>query len=152
VLLREHFPALSHGGLQLVATDLSTAMLERCREGRYSQLEVNRGLPARLLVKYFSKQGMHWQVNDELRRAVEFRQMNLDEPWPALPPMDLVMLRNVLIYFDMDTKRSILARMRRLLRPGGFLILGGAETLLNVDDSFERITFGRATCYQVRAS
>jgi chemotaxis protein methyltransferase CheR len=152
VLLREHFPALCSGGVHLLATDLSTAMLERCREGRYSQLEVNRGLPARLLVKYFGRQGMHWQVNDELRRGVEFRQMNLDEPWPALPPMDLVLLRNVLIYFDMDTKRSILARLRRLVRPGGFLILGGAETLLNVDDSFERITFGRATCYQLRAS
>lgn len=152
MVLREHFPELPPGGVHLLGTDLSTAMLFRCREGRYSQLEVNRGLPARLLVKYFTRQGMYWQVSEELRRAAEFRQLNLDEPWPALPPMDLVLLRNVLIYFDMDTKRSILAKLRRLLRPGAFLILGGAETLLNVDDAFERITFGKATCYQVRAS
>jgi chemotaxis protein methyltransferase CheR len=150
MLLREHFPEVTGWRTSILATDLSTQMLARAAEGRYSQLEVNRGLPATMLTKYFSRQGMHWQVGDELKRAIEFRPMNLDAPWPTLPQMDVVLLRNVLIYFDMETKRRIVANVRKVLRRDGYLFLGGAETLLNVDDAFERVTLGKAACYRLR--
>ena len=95
-------------------------------------------LPAALLVKHFRQHGTTWGLSDDVRRAVEFRELNLAKPWPVLPRMDLVFLRNVMIYFDVDTKRAILGRVARLLRPDGYLLLGGAETTLNLDDSFRR--------------
>ncbi len=151
MLLREHFPALGGWDLRIVASDLSTDVLEKAKQGRYSQLEVNRGLPASLLVKYFQRQGTEWQLKDDVRRLIEFRQLNLIEPWPALPPCDVVLIRNVLIYFDVETKRQILGKARRVLRPDGYLFLGGAETTINLDDSFQRVEFQRAGCYQLRS-
>jgi chemotaxis protein methyltransferase CheR len=149
MLVREHFPAAVGWDLRILATDLSTAVLERAEQGRFSQLEVNRGLPAALLVKYFDKHGMHWDARPELRQSVVFRPLNLDASWPLMPPLDLVLLRNVLIYFDAETRKAILGRVRRVLRPDGWLFLGAAENLLNVDDGFERVTVGRATCYRL---
>lgn len=150
MLLRENFPQLSTWTLSFVASDLSTEMLQRCREGRYNQMEVNRGLSARLLVKYFTRAGADWVVNADLRRLIEFRQVNLIEPWIGLPQMDIVLIRNVLIYFDIPTKRQILGKIRQLLRPDGYLFLGGAETTLNLDDNFERMNSDRSGCYQLR--
>lgn len=150
MLLREHFPALLAGWrLQLLATDLSREILARARAGRFSQIEINRGLPAHYLVKYFHKEAQEWQVNDEVRRMVDFREMNLGDPWPPLPPMDIVFLRNVLIYFDVEFKKNVLAKMRRVMKPGGYLFLGGAETTLNLDENFLGVPAERATCYQV---
>jgi chemotaxis protein methyltransferase CheR len=153
MLLREHFPRLAEEGwmLRLLASDLSEEMVERAREGCYRQLEVNRGLPAALLVKYFEKVGVEWRLHEDIRRMVEFFPLNLAEAWPPLPPMDVILVRNVLIYFDAETKRAVLARMRRLLRPDGYLFLGGAETTLHVDDAFERVVVCGAACYRVRA-
>jgi chemotaxis protein methyltransferase CheR len=125
-------------------------MLARAREGRYNQLEVNRGLPASLLVRYFRQHGSDWQIREDLRRRVEFQVMNLAETWPLLPPMDVILMRNVLIYFGPDTKKKILGRARQLLKPDGFLFLGGTETTFNLDDAFERVQFDRTTCYRVR--
>jgi chemotaxis protein methyltransferase CheR len=150
MLLREHFPALAGWDVKVLATDLSSEVLERAREGRYSQAEVNRGLPARLLVKYFEKGGLEWRLKDELRRQVEFQQLNLMEAWPGVAPQDVVLLRNVLIYFDVAAKKQVLARVRRLLRPDGALFLGGAETTLNLDGEFERVPFARTCWYRVR--
>jgi chemotaxis protein methyltransferase CheR len=150
MLLAEHFPELAGWDVRILATDLSTAMLERAREGSYSQLEVNRGLPAAMLVKHFEKEGMHWRVGTALRHTVEFRPLNLDATWPPLQRMDLVLLRNVLIYFDATTKQRIVGRMRRQLHPDGYLVLGAAENLLGLDDAVERVTFGRTICYRPR--
>jgi chemotaxis protein methyltransferase CheR len=136
---------------QLHATDLAASVLERAKQGRYNQFEVNRGLPAALLVKYFQKQGVEWQVKDELRSMIEFKQLNLIESWPHMPNMDVVFLRNVLIYFDVETKRRILARVRNVLRPDGYLFLGGAETTLNLDDAFVRVDFNGSGCYRLRS-
>jgi chemotaxis protein methyltransferase CheR len=136
--------------VRLLATDISPAMLARTKEGIYSQFEVNRGLPANRLVRHFRKQGLHWQIEEPLRRMVETRQVNLNEELPSMPQMDIIFLRNVLIYFDIATKRQILARVRKVLRPDGYLILGGAETTLNLDDSFERLQIGRAPVYRLR--
>jgi chemotaxis protein methyltransferase CheR len=149
MLLREYFPNLASWNIGILATDLSSEMLARARQGRYSQLEVNRGLPASFLVKYFQKQGCEWQLRDDLRRMVQFQVINLAAAWPPVPLMDIVMMRNVLIYFGMDTKREILGKARRILRPDGYFFLGAAETTFNLDESFERLQVERATCYQV---
>jgi chemotaxis protein methyltransferase CheR len=125
-------------------------MLDRTQAGLYSQLEVNRGLPAQRLVRHFTRSGTHWQVNDDLRRMLECRLLNLDGAWPPLPAMDVIFLRNVLIYFDIPTKQRILARVRTMLRPDGYLFLGGAETTLNLDAGFERVQIGRAPAYRLR--
>jgi chemotaxis protein methyltransferase CheR len=138
LLLREHFPELAGWQVNVLATDLSTEVLDRARAGLYTQAEANRGLPAKLMVKYFRQDGTGWRLADDVRRAVEFREMNLIRPWPPLPKMDIVFLRNVMIYFDVDTKKAILSRVARVLAPDGYLILGAAETTLNLDDSFRR--------------
>ena len=151
ILINERFPQLLGGGVRIYGSDVSTGMLARAQEGRFSHLEVNRGLPAPLLVKYFERRGVDWEIKDHVRRMVEFRQMNLAAPWPTLAKMDVVFLRNVLIYFDTPTKRAVLERLRSVMKPGGYLFLGAAETTLNLDDSFERVLLDKATCYRLRA-
>lgn len=138
LLVREHFPELLGWRLDLLGTDLAAGVLDKARAGRYGQLEVNRGLPATLLVKHFTQHGLTWELNPDVRRMVEFRELNLTRPWPALPRFDLVFLRNVMIYFDAETKKGILGRAARVLRPDGFLLLGGAETTLNLDAGYRR--------------
>ncbi|HJZ54259.1 MAG TPA: protein-glutamate O-methyltransferase CheR [Gemmataceae bacterium] len=139
LLVREHLPELTGWRLDLLATDLSAEVLDRARVGRYSQIEVNRGLPAALLVKYFRQHGGTWELSEDVRRMVEFRELNLTRPWPLLPRADLIFLRNVMIYFDTETKKSILGRVARVLRPDGYLLLGGAESTLNLNDSLRRV-------------
>ena len=138
--------------LDVLGTDLSAEVLEQAKAGVYSQLEVNRGLPAPMLVRHFERHGAAWRLKDPLRRDVTFRPMNLAVPFPVMPPMDVVLLRNVLIYFDVETKRKVLAQVRRVLAPGGYLFLGAAETTLNLDDAFTRVTLGRATAYRLTTS
>jgi len=149
MLLREHFPQLAGWKVTLVASDISEAMLSRARAGAYSQIEVNRGLPAPLLVKYFRRIDGEWQIAEDLRRAIDFRRVNLTAAWPFLPAMDIIMMRNVLIYYDVPTKKAVLARVRRQLKPGGFLFLGGGESTMGLDDSFAAARFGKAICYQL---
>jgi len=148
MMIRESFPELATWNLRLVASDVSDGMLDRSRQGAYSQVEVNRGLPASLLVKYFSQQGTSWRLNDDIRSMVAFFRHNLVREAPVLPPVDVLCMRNVLIYFDLETKRKVLDRALRQLRPGGLLMLGTAETTLNLDDRFERVRIGRAVFYR----
>ena len=150
MLIHDIVGADSAWRVRLLATDLSPAMLARTREGVYSQFEVNRGLPVTMLVRHFRKEGLHWQIEEPLRRMIETRLVNLHNDLPSMPSMDIIFLRNVLIYFDIETKRQILARVRRVLRPDGYLVLGGAETTLNLDDAFERVQIGRAPVYRLR--
>jgi chemotaxis protein methyltransferase CheR len=126
-------------------------MLARAQAGRFSQLEMNRGLPATMLVKYFEREGAHWQVTPALRRNVSFKMVNLATTLPVLPTFDVIFLRNVLIYFDVETKRAVLRRIRRLLRPDGWLFLGSAETTIGIDGDFERIVAQRTSVYRPRA-
>lgn len=151
MLVREHFPFLPGWNLRLLASDLSNDMLERARQGRYSALEIGRGLPPELRARYFDPAGPDWQIRDEVRRLVEFQRINLIDSWPPLPAFDVVFLRNVLIYMDTTAKKDILGRVRRVLRPDGYLFLGGAETPLNLDDAFVRVPVERAGCYRLRA-
>jgi len=149
MVLRQVIPDIDNWTIQLLASDFSGTMVERARKGVFKQLEVNRGLPAHLLVRFFNQRGASWWIKDEVKRMVTFFQQNLDREWTSVPQVDLLFLRNVLIYFDVETRRRILRRVRRHLRPDGFLIMGAAETTLSLDDSFKRVQFGRAAFYQL---
>lgn len=150
MMLASAFPELEGWDVRILATDCSEAHLERARAARYSQFEVNRGLPARMLVRYFEQHGREWAVKPEITRRVEFRSMNLVEPWPAMEPVDLMMLRNVMIYWDQTTQRAVLARARELLGRDGFLILGGAETTYFIDSAFDRYGENGSCCFVLR--
>ena len=134
--------------IELLGTDLSDEILEKARKGRFMQLEVNRGLPAKYLVKYFTRHGMEWEIKPEVRQMVRWAKLNLMVSWPALGQFDVVLCRNVLIYFDMETKRDILSKIRKHVRPEGYLILGSSETTLNLDDQFIRRQVGRGIMYE----
>ena len=148
MLLRENFPALANWQVSIIATDLSPTVLTQARAGSYHQFEVNRGLPAPYLFKYFQKQAERWVVKEEIRRMIEFRPMNLIEPWPIFPAFDLVLFRNVMTYFDGPTKQAVLKKIRTCLHPQGTLLLGAAETTINLDSVWTPVTIGKATVYQ----
>lgn len=148
MLLKEYFPDLAGWQINLTATDISHEMLQRSRAGRYSQLEVNRGLPTNLLLKWFRQEGGVWEIDEQIRRMMTFKPMNLAQPWPAMPLWDLIFLRNVMIYFDNDVKKSILGRVARSLGDDGYLVLGGAETTFGLDNSFQRIETLKSGYYQ----
>ncbi len=150
LVLQAYFPLLTKWELQLVASDVSLEMLTKAHGGSYSQAEVDRRLPPELRTRYFHPQGDGWQIDESIRSMVQFRPINLLEPWPPLPPMDLVVMRNVLIYFDKPTRRSILTRVRQILKPDGYLFLGSTETTFGVDRAFESVKFDRAIGYQLR--
>lgn len=149
MLLRESFPELASWTIEVWATDLASHVLERARAARFGQHEVNRGLPIKMLMKYFEKDGTEWAAKDDLKNMVTFAQLNLAERWPARPPFDIIFLRNVLIYFDQDTKKAILDQVQTVLRPDGYLFLGAAETTLNLNESFERVKLDQASCYRL---
>jgi chemotaxis protein methyltransferase CheR len=148
LLLREYFPQLQNWSVRILATDLSRDVLTRARQGIYSQFEVSRGLPPLMLTKYFQSLGEDWQLNEEIRSMVEFRQLNLFDVWPNMLQHDLIFLRNVLIYFDVPAKKSILAKIRQHLQPDGYLFLGGSESVQNLEDGFERATVAGTSCYR----
>jgi chemotaxis protein methyltransferase CheR len=152
MLLLEHFPQLAGWSVSILATDLSPTVLKVAQEGKYSQFEVNRGLPASYLVKYFTKQEEKWCVKDEVKRMIEFRPMNLIQSWPVMPPLDLVFIRNVMIYFDVETKKTILKKIRNCLLPHGYLFLGTAETTTNLDPQYQPVTHGKAVVYRAQQS
>ena len=137
---------------QIHATDISTEMIKRAGGGEYSQVEVNRGLPVQLLVQHFARSGTGWKIAPALRENVTFQQLNLTTPLPAMAPFDVVFLRNVLIYFDVATKRNVLRSIAKLLRPDGWLFLGAAETTIGVDEGFERVAVGRTSAYRPRVT
>jgi chemotaxis protein methyltransferase CheR len=146
--IREHFPELLTWQLGILGTDISPSVLDRARRGRYGQLEVNRGLPAHLLVRHFTRAGMEWELEEPIRRMVRFERHNLVQTWPSMPPFDLVLMRNVMIYFDIDAKRDVLAKMHGQLAPNGYLLLGASETTYNLSDDFDRAPDGRTTWYR----
>lgn len=135
-------------GVSLLASDVNEEMLSRTREGVYSQLEINRGMPIASLVQHFDKVGTKWQAKADLRSMITTQNVNLAAPFPRMGPFDLVFMRNVLIYFDTETKRAVLDQVRKVLKPDGYLFLGGAETTLTIDSTWERAAFGPSTAYR----
>ncbi len=153
IMINESFPQLVRDRqIKIVATDLSRTMIKRTEEGRYSQFEVNRGLPANLLLEYFEQDGREWVIRQDLRDMIQTSVVNLLEPWPTVPRCDLVLIRNVMIYFSPDTKREILRRIRtEVLRPGGYLMLGSSETLINLDDNYQKQRMDKGSFYRPEA-
>lgn len=137
MLLDQHLPA--GWSAEILATDVSTAMLTRVEAGRYSQVEMNRGMPATSLVKYFTRVGSEWEVVPQLRQMVRTRHLNLAEPFTGVGIFDLVLVRNVLIYFDAATKYDILRRMRQHVATDGYLLLGSSETTLDMPADVSRL-------------
>jgi chemotaxis protein methyltransferase CheR len=149
MMILENFPLLAGWSLRIIATDLSEQVLAKARAAAFTQMEMNRGLPAALLVKYFDRRGLYWHLKPEVTRLIEFRQLNLIDNWSMTPRPDIVFLRNVLIYFDLPTKRVILDRLSQSIAADGALFLGAAETTLNVSDRWERIAVDKHSYYQV---
>jgi chemotaxis protein methyltransferase CheR len=136
--------------LQILGTDFSPKVLERARSAMYQQIEINRGLSTNLLLKYFRRSGLDWKLNDEVRRMVRFESIDLRKSMRTIGPFDLVFCRNVMIYFDNQTKRSIMKELHSTLFRGGWLLLGGSETAFGLDELFERKTIGNMTVYVAR--
>ena len=125
--------------IEIIATDISNEVLEKAKAGIYSQFEVQRGLPIQMLMKYFSQVGEMWQIGPDIRSMVQFRPLNLMSDFSRLGMFDLVVCRNVLIYFDQQTKIDVLERLNRLTAPDGFLVLGAAETVIGLTGTFKAI-------------
>ncbi|MEM1349576.1 MAG: protein-glutamate O-methyltransferase CheR [Myxococcota bacterium] len=152
MMLDEYFPMLRDWEITLLASDISKTVIAQAMSGVYKQHEVARGLPEHMLSTYFRREGADYVLTERVRERVQFREINLCRTWPSLPMMDVILLRNVLIYFDLETKREIFRQVKRTLRPDGYMFLGAAETTMNIDDHFERVQFDNAGCYQIGAS
>ena len=139
MLLKEADAALSGWRTEIVATDLSAEAMSKAKVGLYSQFEVQRGLPVQFLVKYFKQVNETWQIDSAIRAMVSFRPINLLKNFSLLGTFDVIFCRNVLIYFDRETKGDVLDRMRRITADDGFLCLGGSETVLGVTEKFQNI-------------
>ena len=135
--IREMKEKLTGWRIEILATDLSTEVLEKSKAGIYSQFEVQRGLPIQMLVKYFAQVGDTWQIAPDIRAMVQHRQLNLLQDFSHLGTFDVIFCRNVLIYFDQETKIGVLNRIARLLDPDGFLVLGAAETVVGLTEAFK---------------
>jgi chemotaxis protein methyltransferase CheR len=135
--LKEMSAATAGWRIEIIATDLSQEVLEKSKAGIYSQFEVQRGLPIQMLVKYFKQMGELWQINADIRAMVQHRQLNLLHDFSGLGVFDVIFCRNVLIYFDQDTKINIFNRLAKSMEPDGFLVLGAAETVVGLTDTFK---------------
>jgi len=149
--LKEMGAALAGWRIEIVATDLSQEVLEKCKAGVYSQFEVQRGLPIQLLMKYFTQASDVWKLNADVRSMVQFRQLNLLQDFSHLGTFDVIFCRNVLIYFDQDTKAVIFERMAKLLEADGTLLLGAAESVVGITDAFRPLS-DRRGLYQLNSA
>lgn len=147
MLMREYFPDVP---ARIVASDFSSTALAVAERGRFEQLDVNRGLPAGMLVKYFERDGYLWRVRDEIRRMITFKRINLTRRFPALPPMDVIFIRNVLTYLEPTVRSSVLYKCAQVLQPDGYLFIGAAETTYGLESPFEAKHLGRTVCYRLR--
>jgi chemotaxis protein methyltransferase CheR len=139
---------LADWNIDILGTDFNEKMVKRARAGSYVQIEVNRGLPAAHLIKYFNREGIDWRIKEEIRKMVRFETFNLLQPMRAMGPFDFVLCRNILIYFDVPTKKRILREIQGTLHRGGYLVLGMAETTLNLTDALERRSVDGAVFYR----
>lgn len=136
--------------LDILGTDFSSRVVARARSGKYRQIEVSRGLPTTLLLRDFGRSGLDWRLNDTVRRMVHFEQFDLRKSMRNFGPFDLVFCRNVMIYFDLQTKLKIMQALHGTLARGGWLLLGGAESAIGLDEWFERQRMGNMVAYVAR--
>jgi chemotaxis protein methyltransferase CheR len=135
--LKEISSMIAGWRVEILATDLSHGVLEKSKAGIFSQFEVQRGLPIQMLVKHFTQTGELWQLNADIRGMVQHRQLNLLQDFTHLGMFDVIFCRNVLIYFDQETKANIFGRLAKLVEPDGYLLLGAAETVVGLTDAFK---------------
>ncbi len=147
--LRENFPELANWNIQITATDLCTKALKRAEMGVYSQFEVQRGLPVQLLMKYFEQCEQGWKIKHDPGVSIQWKHLNLLEDFQHLGMFDIVFCRNVLIYFEPDMKRNILDRVRNQMNASGVLLLGAAETVLGISDSYSKLSGCQSAIYQI---
>lgn len=149
MILKELSSLLDGWRINFIASDISEKILIKAEAGVYSQLEVNRGLPLPYLLKYFDKEGTGWRIKKNIRDMVRYQKVNVIQSWPV-SHVDLIFMRNLLIYFDLETKKEIFKRMAKIMALDGYLFLGGAETILGVSNDFERSNFNKVPCYQLK--
>jgi chemotaxis protein methyltransferase CheR len=137
--MAENFPELNQWDVRVIASDLNPRIVKKAAAGIYTSLEVNRGLPIQLLVKYFTQDGDNYHVRPEVKNKVSFFEQNLIGSWPTTP-VDILFMRNVLIYFDTETKRQIFEKIKAVLAPDGYLFLGVAETPYRISEGFMKVT------------
>jgi chemotaxis protein methyltransferase CheR len=150
IMLKENFPDLINWQVELIGTDISPTALAQAREARYSKIEINRGLAAPLLIRYFQQQDTRWVLREDIRKMVQFREMNLAGSWYGLPVFDLVLIRNVMIYMSLETRRKILRNLRDHIAPDGYLLLGSSENLLQTDEGFDPVEVDNSLFYKPR--
>ncbi len=148
MILDAHFPELADWKVEILATDINQQVLERAKQGVFTQLEVGRGLPAIYLAKYFKRAGARWKLQSKIAEKVRFRALNLTNPWPSGPKFDMILIRNVLIYFDEPTKQRVLERACARLKPMGLLVLGAAENGQARSLPLSRVDYERTTVYK----
>lgn len=139
IILKELEAKLAGWTVEIVGTDISQVVLDKAKAGLFTQFEVQRGLPIQLLIKYFNQVGELWQISDDIKKMVSYRKFNLLDSFTLLGSFDVIFCRNVLIYFDQETKTEVLAKMRKLLSDEGTLFLGAAETVLGITDKFKPV-------------
>jgi chemotaxis protein methyltransferase CheR len=152
MLLAHHFPEAQSSRVEILATDVSETALKRAKEGLYNQFEIQRGIPPEYLNKFFLKTSQGWQINDRIKKFIEYRELNLIQPFAHLGPFDVIFCRNVLIYFNIETKQKVLAELAKVLTADGHLILGGAETATGFSQTFERASEFNAPVFRKKAA
>lgn len=150
MILHDQFPELNSWRYRIVATDLSEENIEKCKAGRYSPLQVSRGLGADNLKKHFEQMGLDWELKENIRSMVEFQKMNLFDSYWNIPKPDVVFLRNVLIYFEAEKKQEILSHIKSIMAPDGFLFLGSCETTVGLDPDFEPIYLENTVYFRIK--
>ena len=150
ILLREYFPELCNWNVDITGTDLSSSILNKAKDAVYSQMEVNRGLPINLLVKYFTQTADGWELNPQVRKMVDFKRMNIIKDSITFNNIDVIFIRNVLYYFTEEQKDKVLERLHSVLSPEGILLLGGTETMPNMEKLFQKNMDGRFIYYTPR--
>jgi chemotaxis protein methyltransferase CheR len=148
MLIVEHFPELAGWDVKILGTDISRYVVEYAQRARYRRLEVNRGLPARMLLKYMVRDGEEWEVAARIRGMCKFQSVNLCGPLPILPEFDLVMLRNVLLYFTQQDRTNLFREAFRKMSPDGYLVLGNAEQAEDSTNLFEVEFLSNCYCYR----
>jgi chemotaxis protein methyltransferase CheR len=149
MLIADSFAWATDWQIKIVASDISEEMLEQCRSGLYTQFEVLRGLPPQYLPRFFQRAGSKWQVKPEIRESIEFCYLNLCGDWGKLQALDIVFMRNVLIYFDRNTKEAILEKVLKVLKPGGYLFLGSGEKPVGFEHCFLPTDFSTSACFKL---
>ncbi len=150
MVLREIIPDIARWQISIRGTDISDAAVQQASVGRYSKVEVERGMTQSQIQKYFIQDGKQWKVKDLLRAMVQFQKGNLLQPLLGLPKFDIILARNVAIYFSMDDRRIMYSQLANQLQPGGMLIIGASESLMGVSDQFQRMNYLNSTYYTLK--